>query len=227
MLKYIFSSEATMKSQPSTLKLTAYAVLFVLLFVGLLEITFQSSGRLFLLEALGTLGLALFVFVGAVHYRKGWGENLFFVAFLLIIANLFLLRSFTNSLYVVMLLCALIGFILSIPRKHCCKAKTKTCSSDQEPHSVVFDTPVEKKTVNQATSEVKSELKAEKSSKKETEEKAAVSFSPGKYMASTRGNVYHEAKCDWAKKVGKTNRLWFQSKKEAEDKGYKSHSCVN
>ncbi len=225
MLKYIFSSEESMKSQPSTLKLTVYAVLFVLLFVGLLEITFQSSGRLFALEAVGTLGLALFVFVGAVHYRKGWGQNLFFVTFLLVIANLLLLRSFTNSLYVVMLLCALIGFILSIPRKHCRKAKT--CSSDQEPHSVVFDTPVDKKTVSQAASEVKTEVKTEKSSKKEAEEKAAVSFSPGKYMASTRGNVYHEAKCDWAKKVGKTNRLWFQSKKEAEDKGYKAHGCVN
>ncbi len=221
MFKYIFSSEAIMKSQPSTLKLTAYAVLFVLLFVGLLEITFQSSGRLFVLEGLGTLGLSFLVFVGAVHYRKGWGERLFFVTFLLIIANLLLLRSFTNSLYVVMLLCALIGFILSVPCKRRCKVKTG--SSDQEPHSVVFDAPVEKK----ATSEVKVEPKAEKSAKKDVEEKAAVSFNPGKYMASTRGNVYHEAKCDWAKKVSKTHRLWFQTRKEAEDKGYKAHGCVN
>lgn len=220
MLKYIFSSQATMKSQPSTLKLTAYAVLFVLLFVGLLEITFQSRGRLFVLEAAGTLGLSLLVFVGAVHYHKRWGQNLFFVTFLLVIANLLLLRSFTKSLYVVMLLCAVVGFILSVPYHR--KCKVKTCSSDPEPHSVVFDAPADKKTDPKY-----SEAKVEKSSKKDAEEKAAVSFSPGKYMASTRGNVYHEAKCDWAKKVGKTHRLWFQSKKEAEDKGYKAHGCVN
>ncbi len=211
-----------MKSQHPKLKLTAYAVLFVLLFVGLLEITFQSRGRLFVLEAVATLGLALLVFVGALQYHKQWGENLFFVVFLLVIANLLLLRSFTKSLYVVMLLCALVGFILSVPCSRKCKAKTCS-SSDQEPHSVVFDAPVDKKAANQVVSEVK----AEKSSKKDGEDKAGVSFNPGKYMASTRGNVYHEAKCDWAKKVGKTNRLWFQSKKEAEDKGYKAHGCVN
>ena len=56
--------------------------------------------------------------------------------------------------------------------------------------------------------------------------KSTVSFTPGKYVASKMGNTYHEPKCEWAKKIAKSRRVWFTSKDEAWEKKYKAHSCV-
>lgn len=55
--------------------------------------------------------------------------------------------------------------------------------------------------------------------------KKTTTFSPGKYVASSRSNTYHEPKCDWAKKI-MAKKLWFRDKKEAENKMYKAHTCV-
>ncbi|MBI2102725.1 hypothetical protein HYT55_02710 [Candidatus Woesearchaeota archaeon] len=212
-----------MKQHHPTLKLTVYTVLFALLFFGLLQVALQSRGYVFVLEALGTLVLALLVFAGCLAYYKSRGERIFFVVFLLVVANLLLLRAFTGSLYVIMLLVAFIGFGMSFPRRGVCQP---CCDHEgkEEPHSMVFDSP---KTEEAEVKTVKREAKKEAKSEEKTEDKNGATFNPGKYMASTRGNVFHEAKCDWAKKVSKTHRLWFNSKKEAEDKNYKPHSCVN
>lgn len=66
-------------------------------------------------------------------------------------------------------------------------------------------------------------------STKEPKEKAPAvktTFTPGKYVASKRSNVYHEPKCEWAKKIQKDRQVWFESREEALNKGYKKHSCV-
>ena len=55
--------------------------------------------------------------------------------------------------------------------------------------------------------------------------KSAATFSPGKYVASARSNLYHEPKCEWAKKIKKDRRLWFTEKEEAWQKGFKAHNC--
>ena len=81
-------------------------------------------------------------------------------------------------------------------------------STKAQPHSVVFDkAPAE---------EMKKEKKVSKS---------AATFSPGKYVASARSNLYHEPKCEWAKKIKKDRRLWFTEKEEAWQKGFKAHNC--
>ncbi len=55
---------------------------------------------------------------------------------------------------------------------------------------------------------------------------AKVTHSPGKYVASSMGSVYHEPKCAWAKKISEERRVWFKDKKEAQKKKYKKHKCV-
>ncbi|MFH0876045.1 MAG: hypothetical protein V1859_08970 [archaeon] len=55
---------------------------------------------------------------------------------------------------------------------------------------------------------------------------AKTEFTPGKYLASSSGNVYHIPKCDWAKRINRNNRMWLLDKAEAKNKGYKKHSCV-
>lgn len=57
-------------------------------------------------------------------------------------------------------------------------------------------------------------------------EEAKTEYTPGKFVASQTGTTYHAPKCDWAKKIKKRNRVWFDSEKEAEKKGYKKHSCL-
>lgn len=51
------------------------------------------------------------------------------------------------------------------------------------------------------------------------------SFEPGKYVASKTGSTYHAPSCDWAKKIHKTNRVWFDDEAEAK-KRFKAHSCL-
>lgn len=62
----------------------------------------------------------------------------------------------------------------------------------------------------------------------EETEKVEVSkeFKPGKYVASKTGSKYHAPKCDWAKRIKKSNQVWFDSEKEAKKKGYKEDDCV-
>ena len=40
------------------------------------------------------------------------------------------------------------------------------------------------------------------------------------------GSVYHEPKCEWAKRIVEGRRIWFKDKREAQRKKYKAHKCV-
>lgn len=66
----------------------------------------------------------------------------------------------------------------------------------------------------------------EKAGKKELERKVEKIFKPGKYIASITGAKFHSPKCDWAKKVKKSNAVWFDNKEDAIKAGYKADDCV-
>ncbi|MFH1398797.1 MAG: hypothetical protein ABIG95_01680 [Candidatus Woesearchaeota archaeon] len=51
-------------------------------------------------------------------------------------------------------------------------------------------------------------------------------YSPGKYIASKQGAVFHSPTCMWAKKIPQANRVWFDSTQQAQSKGYKKHNCI-
>ena len=51
-------------------------------------------------------------------------------------------------------------------------------------------------------------------------------YSPGKYVASTQGMVFHAPKCEWAKKISRKNKVWFNSKQKAFKLGYEEHDCL-
>ena len=51
-------------------------------------------------------------------------------------------------------------------------------------------------------------------------------FTPGKYIASKTGTKFHSPKCDWGKKVKKSNAVWFNTKEEAKKAGYKADTCI-
>jgi len=157
-----------------------------------------TRGYLFQAELLAFIILLALTVGGLVGYKK-WGEEVLFWVFLFYLMNLLGLWWLLGSISVVLLVLALIGFILALP------TRKKILKEDpEELHSEVFDVP-------------KPETKVE--DKK-------VIFTPGKYVASNSSNVYHEPRCDWAKKIHKNRRVWFASKEEAETQQYRKHSCV-
>ena len=200
-------------------KLIFYGLLLIILFFGLIGIFIGADGKFFGLELAGMLFLLLLALIALSGYQKSWGERVLFFVFLFYIANLVLVWYFVGPLYLVLLFVALLGFVMSVPRKCCSGCKTcvpsqpEIVEEDEEPHSEVFDAlPQPERKVAQE--------------KKSTPEQKVTSYSPGKYVASKRGKYFHEPKSEWAKKITKNNQVWFQDKKEAYKKGYKAHMDV-
>lgn len=165
-------------------------------------------------ESIAFLVLLLLA-VGSLVTYKTDGKNMLFVIYSLFVINIVVLWLPTNSLYFTLLLFGLLGLLISMPQRGRKVCGDFTC----EP---MASTPPPQKIVNGKVVEAKVEPKEAK--EKTPDVKAT--FTPGKYVASKRSNVYHEPKCDWAKKIQKDRRVWFASREEALNKGYKKHGCV-
>lgn len=199
----------------SGIKLALHGIISVMLFFGLLRIFIFKSGIFFNLELVGFLFLLLLSLIAFINYAT-WGERVLYFVYLFYVINLLLIWFFygiQNGFFVILIL-GLLGFVISLTEP---KPQPKT---EEELHSMVFDKPKEPKKEDVVST---TELKEE--SKKETK-KVAVKHSPGKYVASSMGNVYHEPKCDYALKIKKHRQVWFKDKKNALAKGYRKHSCV-
>lgn len=205
-------------------KLFIYAVLIVLLLFGLIRTLVSTGGKMFLAESLCFVILLLLAVLGFAGYLKAWGERVLFFVFMLYLLNLVFVWYFNREISVILLILAVIGFLMAIPKQKSCSCQTKIVDFEEkkpvkveikekenpaeEPHSQIFD----------SSEEIKPEIKQPINPKKE--------FVPGKFVASKKGNQYHLPKCDWAKKIAKSNRVWLKSKEEAWEKGYRAHDCV-
>ena len=191
-----------MTQQRSGTKFFFYGLLVAVLLLALIRIVAGGSGLFLYLEVLGFLFLMLLALLGFVGYADGWGEKFFFFTFLFYTINLLLVWYFHSSLYLTLLFLAVIGFVFAVPQKTRTPAvEYVETYQDDEPHSEIFE-PV------QPSTPVKK-------------------FSPGRYVASKRGKYYHEAKSEWAKKIKKINQVWFDSKEDAWEQGFKAHPDVN
>jgi hypothetical protein len=195
-----------MAEEKSKLKFFIYSILILLLFFGLIRIIIGSGGKFFGLELVGFFVLLILSLVGLIGYARAWGERVLFFVFLFYILNLVLVWYFTDLFYITLLIISMFGFLFSIPQKCSCCCKQCPSKPTEEPHSEIFEP-------------------ATKVTKPST--KTVSSHKPGKYAASNSSNNYHEPKCEWAKRIKKERLIWFKSKEEAWDKGYKAHSCVN
>lgn len=197
-------------------KLFLQAILSLVLLFALVHVIISSSGNRFV-ELFVLVFLLFLTVVGLANYKSS-GERLLFAAFLLHALNVFIIWSVYNSFFFVLLLISLIGILVSRPRR--ASGCEDECSCEDVQTQPMVSSPPPQKVEVQPVMESK-----EKASAKTAAPKAK--FTPGKYVASKRSNVYHEAKCDWAKKIQKGRQLWFASREEALNKGYKKHSCVN
>ena len=48
----------------------------------------------------------------------------------------------------------------------------------------------------------------------------------GMFVASKNSKIYHLPDCNYAKRIKDENKIWFKSEKEAGERGYSPHSCV-
>ncbi len=191
-------------------KLFFQALLLLVLLFGLVRLVMIKNGAVIVFELLLLVFLLLLTVLGLATYRTS-GSKILPVVFLFYALNLVFLWYHYKSLYLVLFLVSLLGLWISVPSKR--KEMAEEPVKPSAPPQKVVDGKVEPKT----------------EPKTETKEKAApvkAKFTPGKYVASKRSNVYHEPKCDWAKKIQKDRRVWFASREEALNKGYKKHDCV-
>lgn len=199
----------------SSAKLLIYGFLLLVLFLIMVLVAFSFKGKLIRAEILALLFLMFLALIGFSGYPKGWGERVLFFVFVLSLGNLVFIWYFTQRLFLLPLLLALLGLLLSWPKKEKVKKmlgqQGKKEAKEAEPYSEIWE----------AEKEGDEEAKEEKRKTRRN-----VEYSPGKYVASRMGSVYHEPRCDWAKKIEEGRRVWFEDKKEAKKKGYEAHSCV-
>ncbi len=168
-------------------------LLLVLLLSGIPIILAQSGWMLSVELVIFIITLAL----SLLSFFSKFGKKCFLLVYALYILNLLGLWVISSTLYLVLLLVSIAGFLFSVLAP---KVAHQTATS--EPHSMVFDAPAQKEASVKAT------------------------HTPGKYVASARSNLFHEPKCEWALKIDSSRRIWFAEKKDAYNKGYRSHSCV-
>jgi len=200
--------------QKSIAKFLFQTFLLSVLLFGLVHIVTLNGGLFAGIESIALLVLLLLTVVGLITYRS-YGEKILFVAYSLFVVNILALWLFNSSLYLILLSVALIGLWISMPRR--ARSCAEECSGHGEEPMVTSAPP--QKVVDGKVAPKAAEVKVESTAPK-------AKFTPGKYVASKRSNVYHEPKCDWAKKIQKDRQLWFADRKEALNKGYKKHSCV-
>lgn len=177
-------------------KFFVYCGLILILFLVMIPLIFSFKGRMVRAEVLVLSFLMLLSFVGFAGYRTRWGERVLFFVFLIGLGNLIFIWHISCRLFMLPLFLGLVGCLMSFPKRRE-EVDWDELPEVPEPHSEVFE-----------------------------EEKPKVTHSPGKYVASSMGSVYHEPKCNWAKKIAEERRVWFKDKKEAQKKKYRKHKCV-
>ena len=197
-------------------KLFFQALLLLILLFGLVRLVMIKEGSVVVLELLVLAFLLILSVVGLATHNNS-GSKILFVVFLVYTGNLLLLWGVYKSLFLVLFLVSLLGLGVSWPSKSK-EAAEEPAKPSAPPQKVVDGKVIEAKVVEDVKKE---KVKEEKTSAVKT------TFTPGKYVASKRSNVYHEPKCEWAKKIQKDRKVWFPSREEALNKGYKKHNCVD
>tara|TARA_B100000315_G_C14374908_1_gene494720 strand:+ start:139 stop:642 length:504 start_codon:yes stop_codon:yes gene_type:complete len=154
-------------------------------------------------EFLILLGLSLvaLISIAGINVDSRWAWMLLKIFFIFVFLDMIFINSIStvkNPFFLHFLVIAGVGFFISF-----------------------FN--ISKKVEESEEVEEKKATESVKSSKTASTKKT---FTPGKFIASKTGVKYHAPKCDWAKKIKKSNAVWFSSKEEAKKAGYKKDTCV-
>jgi len=194
--------------------------LFTIVALGM-RINYLAELLIFVLMGISSLIILRSVYK---NEREGVFTSLFFIIALI---NMFYIRNAFYSdplvnagilgrlLFGVTLLSDTFGFfigIASMEKRISNKGKDKIIEKEIEPKLRAMEQKLNNEMIQD--------------SKVEPWQSVVEQFYPGKFIASSNSDYYHSPKCDWAKKIVQSRRVWFQSKEEAKKKGYKMHSCL-
>jgi len=189
----------------SMLLILFFNFLAMIILLSRIKIDFMFESYLVVLFLI----IAVIMLIG-IYKEKNWGYKLsalFFIAYLINIFYMYFNATYGLLVFGGAAILASIGFILSI----FFIGKESEEETEKEYHKDV---------------EKEKEEKVKKIKPKLVPYGVKKTFKPGKYVASKKGAKYHVAKCDWAKKINKNNRVWFDTEQEAKKKGYKACNCV-
>lgn len=167
-------------------------IIVLIIFVGLINMTFDYTRITFAFQLLFTIVIGFFTIISmlAIFNNARWGWRFIYYIMLLMLIDMLVIYFikgkpayfFTISIF------SLIGFFMSVGQ------------ISKKPKKVMIKEP-----------------KAEEVKKK---------FYPGKFVGSKTASKYHAPNCEWAKKIKKSNQVWFADETEAKKKKYSAHSCV-
>ncbi|MBI2660345.1 hypothetical protein HYX07_04245 [Candidatus Woesearchaeota archaeon] len=196
------------------LNISFLAMIFILLFavIGFILVVFDLHRFAFVLELMLLLAfifiLAFAMF--AVYHGRKWGWTMLAAVLMLLLVDLFfifLLTGIFETPHITALFFSAVGILLALfnlgpSRSYRIIEEEYEKTKDYYPYIDKME-PVQK-----------------------TEEPITKTFTPGKYIASKKSAKYHIAKCDWAKRISKENRLWFNSEEEAKSQGFIADVCI-
>ena len=195
-----------------------FVMLFILLFAGLgfIFVVCDLYGFSFIFE-LGLLLAFMFVLAFAMFLiyqdkQKSWG--IIAAVMLLLLFDVFIIflitRKFTLA-YATATIFAIAGLIVALLNAIMLQKERKEVVEEPQYGKSKYYYPfIEKE-------EVKQEIKKEQN--------VVSTFTQGKFVASKSGSKFHLPKCVWANNINKVNQVWFDSKADAEIKGYSEHKC--
>jgi len=205
-----------------------YFIIIAIFFINLIGLTSTifSIKTFFIFEL---LVFSLFLISAVVimyfiyHNRKeAWIVALFFFAAYFINITFLYFYSQNQALFVLLILTTIIGFIMSIEnirgrirarseyeKEVMREAEELTKAEEELPDLIVEEVKPSKQVVE-------TKIKKKKITKKPIK----------RYVASRKGANYHEPGCRWARKILPKRKIWFKTKKEAEEDGFKPCVCV-
>lgn len=184
---------------------------FILIVFNLHRFAFVFE-MMFLLILIFFLGFAMFI----IYYNKRWGWTILGVTLVLLLANtlfIFLLTGRFETAHVTIIIFSIAGLALSLFNLKTSPKADHIGAEDQYKKAEEYYHYIDKM-------KPKEELKDKEKSIEKT-------FMPGKFVASKNANKFHSPKCDWAKRINNSNQLWFDSREEAEAKGFEADRCVS
>ncbi len=200
-----------MKKCSGTLIILDMALL-VMIF-GSVLLLFKLSSRFIIQQLFLQLLFLLIGFIGLVacYKNKSYGFNLLALVFGVGLINLLVVYFTRGGGLVktgVLAIVAAFAFIVSLAKmSSCC-----VCSLDKEEG---YQEKLEKVARERVESEAEPlgevpEVEVYGGKGKKATKKSKAQFKPGKFIASKKGTKFHTAKCDWAKKIDKRNRVWLK-----------------
>lgn len=198
-------------------KLGFFIINLILLFVviGFILIVFDLNRVAFVIElALLLIAMLLlgFAIVAIYHNKRGGWTAIAAVLFVLLldIAFILLLTGTFETWHLATGFFTVIGLIVALINLR---------ESSEEPDEEVEEYNKEKN-YYPYIDKMEPEIEAK------AEQKLEKTFTPGRFVASKKANKFHAPKCDWAKRIVKSNQIWFNSKQEAEAQGLEADRCI-